>query len=130
MTYRVLIIICLLLLSQERAFDIFFIPWAICTINAIIWSILVYVYQDMLYLEVDTIRSMYNLVLTTALAFLLVFRLNRVAVRWWDTRTMWGAIVADARILASCILEHVSFYKFFIYYYNVDVHISFKREEI
>ena len=51
---------------------------------------------------------MYNLVLTTALAFLLVFRLNRVAVRWWDTRTKWGLIVAEARILTSCILEYVS----------------------
>jgi predicted membrane chloride channel (bestrophin family) len=57
----------------------------------------------------DSISSFYNLVLTTALAFLLVFRLNRVAIRWWDTRMMWGTIVADARTLTDLILEHVSF---------------------
>lgn len=79
----------------------------------------------MLYLELDTVRAMYNLVLTTALAFLLVFRLNRVAVRWWDTRTMWGAIVADARILASCILEHVSSHQFIQLFYLTSLNIFY-----
>ena len=74
-------------------------------------------YEDKFAINVETVTSLYNLVLTTALAFLLVFRLNRVAVRWWDTRTMWGTIVADVRILSSCILEYVSFYFTFIYIY-------------
>ena len=92
---------------QERAFDKFFTPWAIATINTIAWSVVMHIYKDKFILNLEQVTSLYNLVLTTALAFLLVFRLNRVAIRWWDTRTMWGTIVADARILTSCILEHV-----------------------
>lgn len=37
---------------------------------------------------------------------MLVFRLNRVAIRWWDTRAMWGSVVAQARSLTSAIVEH------------------------
>jgi len=56
----------------------------------------------------DSWDSLYSLFVTTVIAFLLVFRLNRVAIRWWDTRRMWGSIVAQSRILASCILEHTN----------------------
>lgn len=50
--------------------------------------------------------STLTLVVSTSLAFLLVFRLNRVAIRWWDTRLMCGTIVANCRILAEAILVH------------------------
>ena len=91
----------------------FIVPLLIVTLNTVGWTIITHIYKDKFNFTLETATSLYNLVLTTALAFLLVFRLNRVAVRWWDTRSMWGMIVADARILASCILEHVSYTKFF-----------------
>merc|ERR1712038_883138 len=63
-------------------------------------------YRGKSIIESNPWGSVTDLVFTTTLAFLLVFRLNRVAIRWWDTRSMWGMIIADARILVSCILEH------------------------
>jgi putative membrane protein len=50
----------------------------------------------------------YTDVLSSTLAFLLVFRLNRAALRWWDTRRMWGAIVANARMMADGFMTHMS----------------------
>ena len=51
--------------------------------------------------------SAYGVILSTGLAFLLVFRMNRVAIRWWDTRRMWGIIVEDVRVLVSGALAHM-----------------------
>lgn len=59
-------------------------------------------------LKEDTLLSLYPVILTTCLAFLLVFRLNRAAVRWWETRRMWGVILEQSRILTSGLLEHVT----------------------
>ena len=41
-----------------------------------------------------------------ALSFLLVFRLNRAAVRYWDTRQMWGKIVEIGRQLTAGAVVH------------------------
>mmetsp|Transcript_8156 Transcript_8156/g.12268 ORF Transcript_8156/g.12268 Transcript_8156/m.12268 type:complete len:393 (+) Transcript_8156:65-1243(+) len=96
------------LTTKERALDVIFMPWLICTINAVIWTILIKLNKDEFIINLQTTQSLYNLVLTTALAFLMVFRINRAALRWWDTRTMWGSIVAVSRVLTICILEHVN----------------------
>jgi putative membrane protein len=37
------------------------------------------------------------------LAFMLVFRLNRAAIRFWDCRAAWGAIVMRGRNLVRSI---------------------------
>jgi putative membrane protein len=98
-----------LLVIRERAIDVFFFPWAIVTINAIVWTCLIEgPLKDKFIIEPETVNSLYTLVLTTTLAFLLVFRLNRVAVRWWETRRMWGSIIANSRTLAGAILEHMN----------------------
>ena len=60
-------------------------------------------YQDELLQQFDAV---YSLVLKTALAFLLVFRLNRVAIRYWEGRGMWGNITKHSRALVSGILSH------------------------
>mmetsp|Transcript_5107 Transcript_5107/g.7678 ORF Transcript_5107/g.7678 Transcript_5107/m.7678 type:complete len:398 (+) Transcript_5107:27-1220(+) len=97
-------------LFRERAIDRFILPLTIVTINSIVWTALIKTTLEDKIEEYDEEPwgSIYTLVLTTTLAFLLVFRLNRVAVRWWDTRRMWGIIVANARLLACGILEHAS----------------------
>jgi len=94
---------------RARAIDVFFVPWMLVTVNASLWTFLIKVpLKEKFDISTDSWDTLYSLFLTTALAFLLVFRLNRVAIRWWDTRRMWGAIVAQTRILASCILEHTN----------------------
>lgn len=44
--------------------------------------------------------------LNTSLSFLLVFRLNRAAERYWLARTSWGTIVGNIRHLVSGIEAH------------------------
>jgi putative membrane protein len=53
-------------------------------------------------------------VLNSTLAFLLVFRLNRAASRFWVARRFWGDIVAKTRSLVSGVIvhgEHNRFYR-------------------
>jgi Predicted membrane protein len=94
---------------QGRAIDTFQVPLTISTVNAIIWTLLIqYPFKSSFVIQEEPWGSLYTLVLTTSLAFMLVFRLNRVAIRWWDTRTMWGSVVANVRSLTSAIVEHCS----------------------
>ena len=59
-------------------------------------------------LSATNLDSAYGVILSACLAFLLVFRLNRAAIRWWDTRQMWGIIVEDVRVLVSGALAHMN----------------------
>ena len=43
--------------------------------------------------------------LVTALSIFLVFRVNEAYQRWWEARTLWGAIVNDSRSLARQVLS-------------------------
>jgi len=47
-----------------------------------------------------------SFVLNSTLSFLLVFRLNRAAGRYWDARGMWGTIVANTRTLVGGLVVH------------------------
>ena len=92
-----------ILLYQARALDIFYAPWLVVSVNAIIWTVMT---QDDYISYQFRVDIEANFFISACLAFLLVFRLNRVAIRWWDTRTIWGGIVAQSRTLTSEILEH------------------------
>jgi len=61
---------------------------------------------SMLHDTVEQWDAVYSLVLKTSLAFLLVFRLNRNAMRFWETRTMWGNITHNTRNLVAGILNY------------------------
>lgn len=50
--------------------------------------------------------TFYGLVLNVVLSFLLVFRLNRAAARYWEARTFWGVMIAIGRTMTSGILNH------------------------
>jgi putative membrane protein len=50
--------------------------------------------------------TFYGLVLNVVLSFLLVFRLNRAATRYWLAREYWGKLIAFGRTLTSGILNH------------------------
>jgi putative membrane protein len=51
-------------------------------------------------------EMVYSLVLKTSLAFLLVFRLNRCAMRFWEARGQWGAITHVTRNLVGGIIMY------------------------
>jgi ion channel-forming bestrophin family protein len=51
-----------------------------------------------------TIPIAVPMVLGTSLSLLLAFRSNQAYDRWWEARTIWGAIVNDSRTLARQIL--------------------------
>mmetsp|Transcript_23879 Transcript_23879/g.36825 ORF Transcript_23879/g.36825 Transcript_23879/m.36825 type:complete len:365 (+) Transcript_23879:83-1177(+) len=40
------------------------------------------------------------------ITFLVVFRLNRASLRWWDVRKNWGVILAETRILVNTIMTY------------------------
>jgi putative membrane protein len=88
------------------------LPLVVCTVNALVWQILSYAGI----LEILSVAGGFHSaagflqtnVLSTALGFLLVFRLNRASVRWWECRTMWGMVIAYIRVLTSGICEHLS----------------------
>mmetsp|Transcript_26205 Transcript_26205/g.52246 ORF Transcript_26205/g.52246 Transcript_26205/m.52246 type:complete len:348 (+) Transcript_26205:119-1162(+) len=45
--------------------------------------------------------SEFDYAVTVTLSLLLVFRLSRAAVRWWDSRTLYGAVIGITRNLAT-----------------------------
>ncbi len=47
------------------------------------------------------------MVLGTVLSLLLAFRSNQAYDRWWEARTIWGAIVNDSRTLARQMMSIV-----------------------
>lgn len=107
-----------LFVLEGRALDRILIPWTIVTLNAVGWAI---AYDKLGFrnqevespLNETTIRRNYiegvlELVLTSTMAFLLVFRLNRSATRFWMARGSWGVIVAKCRAMVSSILLHGS----------------------
>jgi len=69
------------------------------------WALYLVTFQDPLAMS-PTIQSMNDLIspLLTPVSFLLVFRLGRAAVRFWDSRSAIGKIVEICRTLASTAL--------------------------
>lgn len=78
---------------HDRAPSTWVWPWALCVAVSAAW---VTVYHHFPALQ----RSYYDLrefdrvyvLIFTALGFLLVFRLSRAAIRYWECRTAWGTI--------------------------------------
>lgn len=87
--------------------DVYALPWLLVTINATIWTLLVEHSDEASKFSIHNVEVHINLLVSACLAFLLVFRLNRVAIRWWDTRRNWGVVVEQVRTIVSEILEHV-----------------------
>src|SRR6187399_1390876 len=45
------------------------------------------------------------MIMGTVISLLLAFRSNQAYDRWWEARTIWGAIVNDSRTLSRQILS-------------------------
>mmetsp|Transcript_17810 Transcript_17810/g.44437 ORF Transcript_17810/g.44437 Transcript_17810/m.44437 type:complete len:498 (-) Transcript_17810:69-1562(-) len=94
-----------MLVIEDRAMDNYLGPWITILLNAALACLLAKVWSVQLpeqsIAKWDTI---YSMVLKTSLAFLLVFRLNRCAMRYWEARTMWGNMAHITRNLVSTLL--------------------------
>lgn len=99
-----------LLVLEGRALDRIMLPWALVTLNAIAWTVIVeeWKYEEWKHIDVSSYESYFGLALNSSLSFLLVFRLNRSAERYWAARTSWGAMVACGRSMVSGVLVHGS----------------------
>jgi putative membrane protein len=98
-----------MLVIEDRAIDNYLGPWILICANALLACLLTKVGNVRLpeetLLHLDTV---YSLVLKTSLAFLLVFRLNRCAMRFWDARGLWGNLTHQTRNLVGAILLYGS----------------------
>jgi len=97
---------------EGRALGRILFPWSIVTGWAILWAV---IYETQFRdgyngqsrsedLRQRYIESMLELVISTTLGFLLVFRLNRSATRFWMARGSWGIIVVKIRAMVGSIL--------------------------
>lgn len=96
-----------LFVLEARALNRIAVPWTVATINAVVWTILAEQVlppadpeQTLLY------EAFFTLGLNTTMAFLLVFRLNRSAQRFWLARAKWGNVIALGRSITSSVLTH------------------------
>jgi ion channel-forming bestrophin family protein len=96
-----------LFVLEGRALDQILIPWIVVTINAVIWTCV----SEMVLPPLNpddfiAFEGFVSLVATATLSFLLVFRLNRSAERYWVAREAWGKIIAISRCMVSGVLVH------------------------
>jgi len=98
-----------ILVVKGRALDRVAIPWAVVVAHAAIITCVQEIVFDGQVLGdfVDTSWEVFlGFGLNMTIAFLLVFRLNRAADRFWTARTLWGAIVARGRTLVGGLAVH------------------------
>lgn len=93
---------------EGRALEKIRFPWALVTANAIMWTFVAEYMNvdDRTDIDFSSYESFFGLILSSSLAFLLVFRLNRSAERFWIARHSWGNIVAFCRTMVSGVLIH------------------------
>jgi ion channel-forming bestrophin family protein len=94
------------LVWRGRALDLIALPWCIIMLHTTIYTILQQLVYDFQEHDDDRWNVFFGFVLNSTLAFLLVFRLNRAANRFWDARAFWGAVVADTRSLVGGLIVH------------------------
>lgn len=104
-----------LFVLEGRALDRIFLPWTVVTVWAGLWAAVFETYFRQHVLPVgerngreDYIESILQIVMNTTLGFLLIFRLNRSATRFWVARGNWGIVIAKSRTMIGTILLHGS----------------------
>ena len=96
-----------LFVLNGRALDRSIFPGMVTMIHAVIYTIIQeVVYDGVDNSEVESWEFFFGLVLNSTLSFLLVFRLQRAASRFWDARALWGMIVARGRCFVGSVVAH------------------------
>jgi putative membrane protein len=110
--------IATLCVLKGRALDRIALPFALTVGHAVAYTCL----QQLVFPEwMNSTRSstttspsvpwsdvLLGVVLNSTLIFMLVFRLNRAADRFWTARALWGSIVAEGRTMVGGIIVHGS----------------------
>jgi putative membrane protein len=100
-----------LFMWQGRSLDWIALPWLVVVLFAIVYTCI----QELAFIKYEDINAadeveswdiFFGIVLQSTLGFLLVFRLNRAATRWWTSRDLWGNLIARARSFTSGLLVH------------------------
>lgn len=94
---------------RGRALHNIAMPWVVVTLHAIV-VVVIFEYLNISQSDFENAVgdwvSFYVLVLNVVLSFLMVFRLNRAAARYWEARLFWGVFIAIGRTMVSGILNH------------------------
>ena len=90
---------------RDRAVSNFIWPLCLCVGVALGWSVLYFTVEPLRHdrYDLSEFSTMFGLVFT-ALGFMLVFRLSRAAIRFWDCRTAWGTIAMRGRVLVDDVI--------------------------
>jgi putative membrane protein len=96
-----------LFIIKGRALDWMIAPWVVVVLHATLYTL----FQELWFpqLQQDTMQTwnpFFTFVLSSTLSFLLVFRLNRAAQRFWLAREYWGTMVARGRTIVSGLLVY------------------------
>lgn len=91
---------------RGRALDWIIFPFFVVMLHAIIYTVVQETYGNPKARNLQSWEIFFGILLNSTLSFLLVFRLNRAAGRYWTARFYWGDIVAKGRTLCSGILCH------------------------
>jgi ion channel-forming bestrophin family protein len=95
---------------RGRALDRIAFPFGVAVGHAIVYTCLQQlVFPERIVQSSETVPwsdVLLGVVLNSTLIFLLVFRLNRAADRFWTARALWGTIVAEGRMLVGGIAVH------------------------
>mmetsp|Transcript_23005 Transcript_23005/g.47999 ORF Transcript_23005/g.47999 Transcript_23005/m.47999 type:complete len:431 (-) Transcript_23005:1280-2572(-) len=96
-----------LFIGKGRALDWIFFPWFFIVLHASIFAVVDHFYAlGFTNNSLDDWRTLFTFALNATLGFLLVFRLNRAAARFWTARELWGTVVGVSRNLVSSLLVH------------------------
>jgi putative membrane protein len=95
-----------LFVVRGRALNWMVLPWSIAVIHAVIYTVVQEIVFEIQYREIESWDIFVSFVLNSTLAFLLVFRLNRAAGRYWIARAFWGDIVARSRSFVGGMIVH------------------------
>jgi putative membrane protein len=96
-----------LFVLEGRALDKIMLPWILVSLNAIVWTLVAELYLKSPHeSNLSSYANIFGLILSSALSFLLIFRLNRSAERFWMARKAWGTIIASSRSIAGGIIVH------------------------
>ncbi|WCT14787.1 bestrophin family protein [Mucilaginibacter jinjuensis] len=72
-----------------------------------LYSTTVYVVHTYYHIPLVSIPVAVPSILGTVISLLLAFRSNQAYNRWWEARTLWGAIVNDSRSFARQVLSFI-----------------------
>jgi hypothetical protein len=96
-----------LFIYKGRALDRIAFPWSISLVHTIVYTVLQESYlPELKNRNAESWEFFFGLVLNSTLSFLLVFRLQRAANRYWDARALWGMIIAKSRCFMGSVVAH------------------------